>query len=188
MKGQPPLPAWPCMEPAVCFNPFFIRASVERMGFSPGVVGALVMSVSIPSSSGHQLKVLEESAIVEERKAKRCFNPFFIRASVESKTERKLPKETILVSFNPFFIRASVERRPRTGPCPPPGGIGRFNPFFIRASVEREAAECILKADVDHEGFNPFFIRASVERLSPGRGLPVPAGPEFQSLLHQGIS
>ena len=112
--------------------------------------------VSIPSSSGHQFT----GAFASYRFVSfclRCFNPFFIRASVYwviRQTTRRLTMKTfqsllhqgisLLYTeqrdeeerehrFNPFFIRASVYCvRRRRGPVPAPAG---FNPFFIRASV-----------------------------------------------------
>ncbi len=91
-----------------CFNPFFIRASIEiellkdrlseikgrLYGFNPFFIRASIeirlrrchshrwCTVSIPSSSGHQLRLGEREP---ERGEVRviCFNPFFIRASIE---------------------------------------------------------------------------------------------------------
>ena len=176
------------------FNPFFIRASVEStlssarelcpvhivsipsssghqlkeyVGFLYGSSGIRVSipsssghqlkeetcsasctkstAVSIPSSSGHQLK--ERNTSTRQRKwLKTCFNPFFIRASVESDdSARSIGKQQGNPhSFNPFFIRASVES-PWKAPYSEPSAYMSFNPFFIRASVERcSACGCVL--------------------------------------------
>ena len=61
------------------FNPFFIRASVycgaTRTSAARGV------DVSIPSSSGHQFTG-DPASRHPRHNLRRCFNPFFIRASV----------------------------------------------------------------------------------------------------------
>ena len=63
----------------ICFNPFFIRASVYC--FSPPAPSAMpLITVSIPSSSGHQFTAIN---LWRSGMTTACsFNPFFIRASV----------------------------------------------------------------------------------------------------------
>ena len=89
-----------------------------------------VISVSIPSSSGHQftgILCLEPDSDIGNG-----FNPFFIRASVYCFSECHLWLEGKLVSIPSSSGHQFTEpAAPRT----PTGILLRFNPFFIRASV-----------------------------------------------------
>ena len=63
----------------ICFNPFFIRASVYCKHLVL-IKSADTLMVSIPSSSGHQFT--GSIFAVKNMAQARRFNPFFIRASV----------------------------------------------------------------------------------------------------------
>ena len=65
-----------------------------------------LLAVSIPSSSGHQFTGYYVPTV--ECKPHRCFNPFFIRASVYCSTGGPRSRAGRRTGFNPFFIRASV--------------------------------------------------------------------------------
>ena len=136
------------------FNPFFIRASVycrapllllpatfnafqsllhQGISLLGGLSAAIVQGQVGFQSLLHQgISLLFAHALACWRLLARCFNPFFIRASVYC-TSRTPGDSTPISGFNPFFIRASVYWTPAAaavGAAPP-----CFNPFFIRASV-----------------------------------------------------
>ena len=144
-------------------------------------IGDAARGVSIPSSSGHQFTVVDMG--VE--------NNLF--AAFQSLLHQGISLLVVPVPHG--------RRRHRR----------RFNPFFIRASVYWTAL--LAKQGLSLQGFNPFFIRASVYwalmpfalQVVPDRvSIPSSSGhqftarrnanlnkieiPEFQSLLHQGIS
>ena len=138
----------------LCFNPFFIRASVycalqamgrtlELGGFNPFFIRASVYwkaRLSCPErqqamfqSLLHQGISLLGRKIVFANQRRQRFNPFFIRASVYcsgGNRERYGPTFTVSIpssSGHQFTACAKSGTRRFSGM--------RFNPFFIRASV-----------------------------------------------------
>ena len=141
-----------------------------------------LLSVSIPSSSGHQFTVKARNSPTSGLGV--GFNPFFIRASVyccafcgftarnccrsfqsllhqgisllNNTPADLLEEEVLFQSLLHQGISLLLSRCRLQGPT---AGVC-FNPFFIRASVYCVAL--FVLADAIEAGFNPFFIRASV--------------------------
>ena len=171
-----------CKDAQICFNPFFIRASVYCV--CRAACAAISARASFQSLLHQGISLLGQGQQSRRRSVDLRFNPFFIRASVycvaiatSPRVRFKLAFQSLLHQgisllvaniatrndwlscFNPFFIRASVYCVRFVAPRTPTAL--RFNPFFIRASVYCERA---LGREILRHGrcFNPFFIRASV--------------------------
>ncbi len=101
--------------PGASFNPFFIRASIESCSSTRTAIGgsttAPSSSVSIPSSSGHQLRALP---VIQPP------STAMFQVSIPSSSGHQL--------------RGGLGHVPRVYPG---AGWAGFNPFFIRASIER---------------------------------------------------
>ena len=140
---------------------------------------------------------------------RRGFNPFFIRASVYWAARRSVRGRT--PSTFQSLLHQGISLLGSVGPILAAAHGDCFNPFFIRASVYCSTQGTRLPAGF-FCSFNPFFIRASVYCLShihlplclttlvsipsssghqftARKGIEVKTKiPQFQSLLHQGIS
>ncbi len=188
------------------FNPFFIRAVLQTFRFFFWRRTANAAEVSIPSSSGQYFRQ-EILMSLKESKQYMSFNPFFIRAVLQTIGLSRMMTDSN--SFNPFFIRAVLQTRvnarrrlPRRQVVSIPSSSGQyfrryckqlnrlpktasFNPFFIRAVLQT--------ANQSERALQPYAGTVSIPSSSGQyfrpRSIPEDAWREFlafQSLLHQG--
>ena len=142
---------------------------------------AVVPTVSIPSSSGHQFTGYQPHLVpVPERWS---FNPFFIRASVycpatwSCALRAQVAFQSLLhQGISLLQVKKREGRRRRAAVSIPSSSGHQFTVQVFRTEFRR-----------GDYGFNPFFIRASVYWDFLAMEIDGHAD-EFQSLLHQGIS